>query len=673
MALLESLAVEDLERLAVSAYLVGIDSVSDDAWTRAHQTRLGSGDVPGAVRCAFWLAFRLVNAFDRPEGNGWIARIERLVEPASPDSIEAGRLAYLTGLRAAFEADLNTAATDLARSAEIASLCLDDELAALTRLSLGRVRISWARSLPASDCSTRRCSSYGRRRCRPSPSATATALRSTRATTSSTYSVVRPGPRDSRTGAPNNPTSCPSQASARSTVRSSSSSKGPGLRRWPRLAWHGLAWSSRSGSCRTAVRSPARRAAPPAGRVQRSDACYREASSAGRDPQPGLALLRLRQRRREDAAQAIDRALAEAEDPIGRAWLLDAYVEIMLANDRVVDATSGATELAAVASGLSSPMLYAVARRARGAVRLAEDDPRGALGDLRKASDGFRDWPPPEAARCAVLIGRARRSLGDDEGARLETDQARATFDRPGPAGFGGARGRSAGRNSRRGSNRCYGWWRPVTPTGPSVQSSACERTVDRHLSNIFTNWASPRALRRQRWPTSPTCSDGGSTSAPKRSWVTSPMPRSSPSSNVATSAEGGIDAQRVTANGRRVMRMFGLKARLSNLEGGITVSFQTHTSDEDLGPLLKGCPTTNASGSGSGMWSEASQSSASGDESRPTTPGTPTVPPGHVPIHHDGAEVVELARRTGWARRWHSDANIHRGRRPLVTEGDQR
>ena len=79
VALLESLAVDDVERLAVSAYLVGINPVSDDAWTRAHQMRLGSGDVPGAVRCAFWLAFRLVNAFDRPEGNGWIARIERLV------------------------------------------------------------------------------------------------------------------------------------------------------------------------------------------------------------------------------------------------------------------------------------------------------------------------------------------------------------------------------------------------------------------------------------------------------------------------------------------------------------------------------------------------------------------------------------------------------------------
>ena len=40
VALLESLAVDDVERLAVSAYLVGINPVSDDAWIRAHRMRL---------------------------------------------------------------------------------------------------------------------------------------------------------------------------------------------------------------------------------------------------------------------------------------------------------------------------------------------------------------------------------------------------------------------------------------------------------------------------------------------------------------------------------------------------------------------------------------------------------------------------------------------------------
>jgi len=489
-ALLESLAVDDLERLAVSAYLVGINPASDDAWTRAHQTRLGSGDVLGAIRCAFWLAFRLVNAFDRPEGNGWIARIERLVEPASPDSIEAGRLAYLRGLRAAFEGDLDTAATDLARSAEIASLWLDDELAALARLSLGRVRIFLGEITPGVRLLDEAMLVV--QSAALSPIAIGDSYCTAIDACYDLFDVQR------------------GQAWTRGLTdwcaRQPDLVPFAGVCQVHRSEFLQLegAWveaMAQAGLARARLAQPFRQlpygaAVYQQGELHRllgefgeAEACYREASSAGRDPQPGLALLRLRQHRREAAAQAIDRALAEAEDPIARSWLLDAYVEIMLANDRVVDAKSGAAELAAVASGLTSPMLHAVARRASGALRLAEDDPRGALGDLRKASDGFRDLAAPyEAARCAVLIGRARRSLGDDEGARLETDQARATFDRLGarPDLVALAGDRPAQLTAREQqvlrlvaaghTNRSIG-----------AELGLSERTVDRHMSNIFT------------------------------------------------------------------------------------------------------------------------------------------------------------------------------------------
>ena len=38
-----------------------------------------AGDRPGAVRCAFWLVFRLLNAGDLSSASGWIARIERVL------------------------------------------------------------------------------------------------------------------------------------------------------------------------------------------------------------------------------------------------------------------------------------------------------------------------------------------------------------------------------------------------------------------------------------------------------------------------------------------------------------------------------------------------------------------------------------------------------------------
>ena len=82
----ESLDAEDLERLAVCAYLVGRDQDSDAAWARAYRQRRAAGDVDGASRCAFWIGFRLVNAHERSEANGWIARLARLAEDAPEDS-----------------------------------------------------------------------------------------------------------------------------------------------------------------------------------------------------------------------------------------------------------------------------------------------------------------------------------------------------------------------------------------------------------------------------------------------------------------------------------------------------------------------------------------------------------------------------------------------------------
>ncbi len=121
-------------------------------------------------------------------------------------------------------------------------------------------------------------------------------------------------------------------------------------------------------------------------------------------------------------------------------------------------------------------------------------------------------------------------------------------------------------------------------------------------------------------------------------------------------------------------MRMFGLEARLSNLEGGFTVSFETHTSDEDLGPLLQGLPDDECQLVRLGYVIRGIAEFNVGGRIETYEAGDAYyVPPGHVPIHHDGAEVVEfsptdrLGETIGVLV-----ANIQRGRRPVVTEGDQ-
>ena len=70
---------------------------------------------------------------------------------------------------------------------------------------------------------------------------------------------------------------------------------------------------------------------------------------------------------------------------------------------------------------------------ARGAVHLAEGEPREALVALRKAGETWHELDAPyEIARTRVLVGDACRLLGDDEAASLEHEAARTIFERLG-------------------------------------------------------------------------------------------------------------------------------------------------------------------------------------------------------------------------------------------------
>lgn len=490
LANLESLDADDLERLAVCAYLVGKERESDSAWARAHRLRRARGDLDGAARCAFWIGFRLVNSHARPEANGWIARLERLVEDLPADSLPRAQLAYLTGLRAVFdEGDLVTAAADLGRAVTLAASHLDPELAALARLALGRVLIfqgNITKGVRLLDDAMLTVRSE-----RLSPIAVGDSYCTAIDACHDLFDVQR------------------------------GQDWTDGLTRWcaeqpDLMPFAGICQVHRSeflqlkgawveamaqvGLARVWLSTPSRQllygaAVYQEGELRRlwgefagAEACYRQASEAGRDPQPGLALLRLSQGRNAEAAQAMDRAMAEADDPVLRSHLLAAYVEVMLACERVHDARQATARLAEVAHVLGSPMLDAVSHRATGSVLLAEGDPRAALAPLRRASDRFRERELPyEVARTAVLIGRARRELGDEEGARLVIDAARSTFERL------GARPDLARLDSGRPARltaRELQVLRLVAAghTNRSIGSnlSLSERTVDRHVSNIF-------------------------------------------------------------------------------------------------------------------------------------------------------------------------------------------
>ncbi|CAN5327878.1 LuxR C-terminal-related transcriptional regulator [soil metagenome] len=171
-----------------------------------------------------------------------------------------------------------------------------------------------------------------------------------------------------------------------------------------------------------------------------AETAFRAAHGLGRDPQPGLALLRLAQGRAETAAASIRIALAAAApDPLARARLLPAAVEIGIAIGDVERASDASAELAAIARSYDTGGLAAVASHARGAVLLAEGGAEQALQQLREA---LRLWQglaaPYEAARVRVLMARACEALGDGDTATLERAAARAEFVRLGAPPYPG-------------------------------------------------------------------------------------------------------------------------------------------------------------------------------------------------------------------------------------------
>jgi tetratricopeptide (TPR) repeat protein len=166
------------------------------------------------------------------------------------------------------------------------------------------------------------------------------------------------------------------------------------------------------------------------GDLEGAEDAYHQGHGGGRDPQPGLALLRLAQGRTEAAAALIHSALAGVTDRLSRARLLAAQVEIAIADDDPATASVAADELDAVASAYGSSGLQAAAKRSRGSVLLATGRTEEALSTLRLACTGWTELEAPyDCAKVRVLLARAYRQLGDIESSERELDAACSAFE----------------------------------------------------------------------------------------------------------------------------------------------------------------------------------------------------------------------------------------------------
>ncbi len=174
------------------------------------------------------------------------------------------------------------------------------------------------------------------------------------------------------------------------------------------------------------------------GDFEGSEEAYRTSDGLGRDPQPGLALLRLAEGKIDAAVAGITRTLAEVEDPLVRLRRLPAQVEIAIAAGDLKTARTAADELERVVDSYKigdrrAAAFDATVHYATGQIKLAEKDWNGAAQSLKRARDEWKGVGAPyETARARMLLGIAYRGLGDEHGGNSELEGALAAFERLG-------------------------------------------------------------------------------------------------------------------------------------------------------------------------------------------------------------------------------------------------
>jgi DNA-binding CsgD family transcriptional regulator len=491
------LSAEDLELLAWSGALTGRDQDHLAALERAYQAHLDAGEGIRAARAAFWQALRLFSLGERGRAGGWIARAHRLVEREGHPCVETGYLLLPVAQRSFAAQDWAAGLDAAVAAAEIGERFGDMDLTTFARMLQSRALLRQgqiergvalldevmvaARTGALSPIITGLiyCSAiavcqqvYALDRAREWTAALASWCEAQpQLVTFSGICLVHRAEIKQLAGAWGEATQEAQRASARIAQGADARANGEAI--YQQAEIHRLR-----------------------GELDAADGAYRRASQLGRDPQPGLALLRLVQGRGDAALAGIRRALGAATDPLQRATLLPAAVEIMLAGEAAEEAGRACGELEEIAARWGTDVLAAMAGHARGAVTLNQGDAAAALGPLRRA---FAVWhglgAPYLAARVRVLVGLACGALGDHDGGSLELDAARAVFQQLGAAPeLARLDARVLGKpaSDRHGLSPRELEVLRLVASGKTNKAIArtlflSEKTVDRHVSNIFT------------------------------------------------------------------------------------------------------------------------------------------------------------------------------------------
>jgi ATP/maltotriose-dependent transcriptional regulator MalT len=479
---------DDLDRYAVTAHLLGRMEEYFTIREREYGARIARDDLLGAARAAGWIGSQRMVMGQVGPGTGWLARAARHVEEDGRDCVEQGYVLLSKSLAAAASGDAERALELLSDSVACARRFGDPDLTALTLHQHGLTLLragEVARGLVLLDEAMVSLATS-----EPSPMVTGIVYCGVIQGCWSVYELRRAGEWTSQMTA-----WCDAQPDMANFTGECK------VRRAELKQLHG-SWSEAleelagvrdlgadlwTAATAAYVRGELDRLQ---GRFDAAEEAFQITARLGTEPQPGLALLRMARGSREAAAAMVRRAMADAGAE-RRVELLVAGTEILLAVDDPDGARGCVEELAKVQHAHASPITRALVDHACAQLDVHLGRPEAALGRLRTALHVFVEMPAPyQEARARVLLAACCRAMGDEESADRELDTARVIFAElgaaPDLARVDARRRTTGGILTPRELEVLRLVARGLTNKGIAADLVLSERTVDRHVSNIF-------------------------------------------------------------------------------------------------------------------------------------------------------------------------------------------